>query len=50
VRTFYLPSAVDTSGIKARLSQGLLKFMVPKKNESVLNSKNNDVAIETTEH
>jgi hypothetical protein len=48
VRTFYLPSVVGTSGIKARLSQGLLKVMVPKRNESVLISKNNDVAIETT--
>lgn len=49
-RTFYLPSAVDTSGIKARLSQGLLKIMVPKKSESVLNLKDNEVAIESTEY
>ena len=47
VRTFYLPAAVKTDGIQARLSQGLLKIMVPKMDESLFNTK--DIYIATAE-
>jgi HSP20 family protein len=50
VRTFYLPSAVDTNGIRARLSQGLLEIVIPKMRESVLDVKEKDIEIETTEY
>lgn len=50
VRTFYLPSAIDTNGIRARLSQGLLKIVIPKMRESVLHVKKQDIEIEATEY
>jgi HSP20 family protein len=50
VRTFYLPSAIDTHGISARLSQGLLNIVIPKMRASVLHVKEQDIEIEATEY
>jgi HSP20 family molecular chaperone IbpA len=39
IRTFNFPTAVDQDGIQARLSQGLLRILVPKANKSHLKGK-----------
>ena len=48
VRNFSFPVAVNTDAIQARLSQGLLKIMVPKTDRSLFRSK--EIYIETPEH
>jgi HSP20 family protein len=47
VRTFDFPSAVDTSGIRVKLYQGLLRMMVPKEDPKA--SKTKEIAIESGE-
>jgi len=47
VRNFSFPVAVNTDAIQARLSQGLLRIMVPKTDKSLFRSK--EIHIETPE-
>jgi HSP20 family molecular chaperone IbpA len=47
IRSFSFPVPVNTEGIQARLSQGLLSIVVPKTDQSVF--KNKDIHVEMPE-